>query len=216
MEKVRVVVADDHPIVLMGVREVIDQDDRFDVVGEAHNSTELVALYRDLKPDIAITDFNMPGDQTYGDGLKLIEFLLRNFPGTRILTFTMLSNPLILSSLYDLGVSGVILKNGDLNEVLVALKALAQGRVYRGPGMQSINSVLASKDDVDGRIASLSVKEYEVLRHFVSGMSVRDIALLLNRSVKTVSAQKISAMRKLDVDTDQSLLTFCVKANLFQ
>lgn len=216
MEKVRVVVADDHPIVLMGVREVIDQDDRFEVVGEAHNSSELVALYRDLTPDIAITDFNMPGDQTYGDGLKLIEFLLRNFPGTRILTFTMLSNPLILSSLYDLGVSGVILKNGDLNEVLVALKALAQGRIYRGPGMQSTTSVIASKDDVDGRIASLSVKEYEVLRHFVSGLSVRDIAQLLNRSVKTVSAQKISAMRKLDVDTDQSLLTFCVKANLFQ
>jgi two-component system capsular synthesis response regulator RcsB len=128
----------------------------------------------------------------------------------------MLSNPLILSSLYDLGVSGVILKNGDLNEILVALKALSQDRIYRGPGMQSGNSVLASRDDVEGRISSLSVKEYEVLRHFVSGMSVRDIALQLNRSVKTVSAQKISAMRKLDVDTDQALLTFCVKANLFQ
>ncbi|RFQ11912.1 DNA-binding response regulator, partial [Pseudomonas sp. ATCC 13867] len=97
-----------------------------------------------------------------------------------------------------------------------ALRALSQGRVYRGPSMQSANSVLASKDDVDGRIASLSVKEYEVLRHFVSGLSVRDIAQLLNRSIKTVSAQKISAMRKLDVDTDQALLTFCVKANLFQ
>lgn len=216
MEKVRVVVADDHPIVLMGVREMIERDENFEVVGEAHSSSELVALYRELRPAIAITDFNMPGDQTYGDGLKLIEYLLRNFPDTRILILTMLSTPLILSSLYDLGVSGVILKNGDLNEILVALKALAQGRVYRGPGMQSANSVLASRDDVDGRIASLSAKEYEVLRHFVSGMSVRDIALLLNRSVKTVSAQKVSAMRKLDVDTDQALLTFCVKANLFQ
>ncbi|AGI23074.1 two component response regulator [Pseudomonas sp. ATCC 13867] len=208
--------ADDHPIVLMGVREMIERDDLFEVIGEAHNSSELVALCRDLRPAIAITDFNMPGDQTYGDGLKLIEYLLRNFPDTRILILTMLSNPLILSSLYDLGVQGVILKNGDLNEILVALRALSQGRVYRGPSMQSANSVLASKDDVDGRIASLSVKEYEVLRHFVSGLSVRDIAQLLNRSIKTVSAQKISAMRKLDVDTDQALLTFCVKANLFQ
>ncbi|RFQ07306.1 DNA-binding response regulator, partial [Pseudomonas sp. ATCC 13867] len=70
-----------------------------------------------------------------------------NFPDTRILILTMLSNPLILSSLYDLGVQGVILKNGDLNEILVALRALSQGRVYRGPSMQSANSVLASKDD---------------------------------------------------------------------
>jgi Response regulator containing a CheY-like receiver domain and an HTH DNA-binding domain len=206
MEKVRVALADDHPIVLMGVREVIERDDRFEVIGEAHNSSELVALYREQRPAIVITDYNMPGDQTYGDGIKLIEYLLRNFPDTRILILTMLSNPLILSSLYDLGVSGVILKNGDLDEILVALKALSQDRIYRGPGMQSSSSVLSSGDDVEGRIASLSVKEYEVLRHFVSGMSVRDIALLLNRSVKTVSAQKISAMRKLDVDTDQSLL----------
>ncbi|MBO3277691.1 response regulator [Pseudomonas schmalbachii] len=216
MEAVRVVLADDHPIVLAGVREVIERDARFVVVGEARNSSELVQLCTDVRPDIVITDYNMPGDRAYGDGIKLIDYLRRHFPDTRILILTMLSNNLILSSLYDLGVSGVILKNGDLNEILVALAALSQGRTYRGPGMQSGSSVATNRDDIGARIASLSVKEFEVLRHFVSGMTVGEIAEHLKRSVKTVSAQKIAAMRKLDVDSDQALLLFCIKANLFQ
>ncbi|GLU38887.1 MULTISPECIES: response regulator transcription factor [Pseudomonas] len=216
MDKFKVVVADDHPIVRMGVCDMLERDGRFQVVGEASSPSELVTLYQQTDPDIVITDYSMPGDERYGDGLKLMDYLLRNFPRTRVLIFTMLSNSLILSSLYDLGVSGVVLKSGDLDEILRALDVILQGRAYRGPGMQDPNSVLASHDDVEGRIARLSLKEFEVLRHFVSGLSVRDIARVLNRSVKTVSAQKISAMRKLEVDSDQALLTFCVKANLFQ
>lgn len=216
MEKLRVVVADDHAIVRMGVREVVEADPRFRVVGVAASPSELVRLYGELDPDVVIADYNMPGDERYGDGLKLVSFLLRQYPRTRVLIYTMLSNPLILSSLYDLGVAGVVLKSCDLDEIGVALAAVRDGKVYRGAHMQDPNSVLASGDDVEGRIASLSTKEYEVLRHFVSGLSVRDIARVLNRSVKTVSAQKISAMRKLEVDSDQALLTFCIAVDLFQ
>lgn len=216
MEKLRIVVADDHSIVRMGVREVVQGDPRFAIVGMAANSSELVRLYGELAPDIVIADYNMPGDEQYGDGLKLVGYLLRQFPRTRVLIYTMLSNNLIFSSLYDLGVAGVVPKSSDPEEILVALAAIAGGRVYRGPRMQDPNSVLPGGDDIEGRIASLSSKEYEVLRHFVSGLSVRDIARVLNRSVKTVSAQKIAAMRKLEVDSDQALLTFCIKAELFQ
>lgn len=216
MDKIRVVLADDHPIVRMGVRDLLERDGRFEVSGEASTPSELVELYLQVDPDIVITDYNMPGDEHYGDGAKLVGYLLRHFPRTRVLIFTMLNNHLVLSSLYDLGVVGIVLKSGDLDEILRALAVVLQGRIYRCPALQSVNSVLASADDVEGRIARLSLKEYEVLRLFVSGLSVRDISRALNRSVKTVSAQKISAMRKLEVDSDQALLTFCVKANLFQ
>jgi two-component system capsular synthesis response regulator RcsB len=216
MDKVKVVVADDHSIVRLGIREVVQRDPRFAVVGVAASPSELVQLCREQAPDIVITDYNMPGDDVYGDVLKLIGYLLRQFPQTRVLIYTMLSNNLILSSLYDLGVSGVVLKSGDIDEIRVAVDTLQHGRIYRGAHMQAANSVLANGDDIQGRIASLSAKEFEVLRHFVSGLSVGDIAQQLNRSVKTVSAQKIAAMRKLEVDSDQALLTFCVKANLFQ
>ncbi|MDF3936385.1 response regulator transcription factor [Pseudomonas citronellolis] len=215
MEKARVVVADDHAIVRMGVREVVEADPRFAVVGVASSSSELVRLCAGLAPDIVIADYNMPGDASYGDGLKLMGYLLRHFPRSRLLIYTMLSNQLLLSSLYDLGVAGVVLKSGDLGEIRTALNAILRGRVYRCQHMRSGHSVVDAGDDIEGRIASLSTREFEVLRYFVSGLSVRDIAQLLDRSVKTVSAQKVAAMRKLDVDNDPSLLTFCIKAELF-
>lgn len=216
MNKLKVVIADDHAIVRMGVREMVEADPRFIVVGVAASSTELVRLYDQNDPDLVVVDYNMPGDERYGDGLKLVSFLMRQYPRTRVLVYTMLSNQLILSSLYDLGVAGVVLKSCDLEEVRIALNTLLDGKIYRGSFMHDPNSVLHSDDNIEERIASLSTREYEVLRHFVSGRSVREIALMLKRSVKTVSAQKIAAMRKLKVDSDQALLAFCIEAGLFR
>ncbi|ABR82701.2 MULTISPECIES: response regulator [Pseudomonas aeruginosa group] len=215
MSKLKIVLADDHPIVRMGVCDMLERDPRFEVVGEASNPSELVSLYRQADPHIAITDYSMPGDERYGDGLKLIDYLLRNFPRTRVLIFTMVSNRLILDSLYDHGVAGVVLKSGELDELLLALDVVLQNRIYRGAHMIDPANVLTSRDEVENRFARLSMKEFEVLRHFVSGNNVCDIARLLKRSVKTVSTQKISAMRKLEVNSDQALMTFCVRANLF-
>ena len=110
MPKIKVVLADDHPIVLMGVSELIERNERYEIVGQAQTSTELIEQLQRLRPDIVVTDYSMPGDETYGDGVKLIEYLIRHFPEVKILVLTMLTNNLILSRLYDLGVGGIILK----------------------------------------------------------------------------------------------------------
>ena len=214
MPKIKIVLADDHPIVLMGVSELIERDERYEIVGQAQTSSELIEQLQRLRPDIVVTDYSMPGDEIYGDGVKLIEYLIRYFPEVKILVLTMLTNNLILSRLYDLGVGGIILKNGDLNEIPLALNALSNGEKWHSKAGQGAASVVERSDAVQARIASLSVKEFEVLRRFASGMNVRDIAHSLNRSVKTVSTQKITAMRKLDVENDHALLTFCISMNL--
>lgn len=214
MKKIKIVLADDHPIVLMGVSDLIERYERYEIVAQAQTSTELIDQLQRLQPDIVVTDYNMPGDETYGDGVRLIEYLIRHFPKVQILVLTMLSNNLILSRLYDLGVGGVILKNGNLDEIPLALNALANGDKWHTKVGQGESSVVEHSDAVQARIASLSVKEFEVLRRFASGMSVRDIAHSLNRSVKTVSSQKVAAMRKLDVANDHALLTFCIRMNL--
>lgn len=214
MPKIKIVLADDHPIVLMGVSELIERDERYEIVGQAHTSSELIKQLQRLQPAIVVTDYSMPGDEIYGDGVKLIEYLIRYFPEVKILVLTMLTNNLILSRLYDLGVGGIILKNGDLNEILLALNALSNGEKWHSKAGQGAASVIERSDAVQARIASLSVKEFEVLRRFASGMNVRDIAHSLNRSVKTVSTQKITGMRKLDVENDHALLTFCISMNL--
>ncbi|MER2299853.1 MAG: response regulator [Pseudomonas sp.] len=214
MPDLNVVIADDHPIVLLGVREVVQRDGRYTIVGEAVSSSELIEQLRKHQPSLLITDFNMPGDATYGDGLKLIEYVLRNFPQTRILVLTMVSNSLILTRLQELGVAGVIQKNQLHQEIEKALTALSKQRRYVGPASEP-RWVTGEQGQVEERFQSLSPREMEVLRLFVTGMTVSDIARQLCRSNKTVSAQKVSAMRKLDVDTDQALLTYCIEARQF-
>ncbi|WP_210015093.1 response regulator [Pseudomonas palmensis] len=215
MHKITVVIADDHPIVLFGVRELIKSDPRFEVVGEAGSSTELINVLHDKQPQILITDYNMPESSQYGDGLRLITYLTRNFPALRVLVLTMVSNSLILTRLYNLGVAGVIDKRTVNEELLRALEALSQNRIYKlAPANR--NSVIDNGYQIDERMASLSTREVEILRLFVSGMSLRDIAINQNRSPKTISTQKIAAMRKLDVRSDQELVSYCLEANLFQ
>lgn len=214
METFNVVIADDHPIVLLGVRELVERNRCFRVVGEAGRSDGLIELLESQPVDLLITDFNMPGDSPYGDGLKLMEYVTRHFPEVRVLVLTMISNPLILTRLQELGVLAVIQKSQLHVEIEVALNAIAKGKRVRGH-QSAPTSVLTDVSDLDERFSRLSPKEYEILRLFVQGQAVNEIARGLNRSAKTISTQKISAMRKLDVSSDQELLAYCLERNLF-
>lgn len=211
--KTTIVIADDHPIILAGIRDVIDRDPRFEVIGEAHGPETLVALLQQRVPDIVITDFNMPGDDTFGDGVKLISHLQRSFPQARVLVLTMVSNPSIIAAIYRAGARGVVRKTGDLGELGMALNAMLAHRTYRSPILPREEDV--PRADSAATVALLSPREFEVLRLFASGQSVGDIAKQLNRSNKTVSAQKANAMRKLGARTDHDLITFCLESDLF-
>ena len=215
MRKLKVVIADDHPVVLVGLREVIHRDECFDLAGEAGSSSQLIELLALHQPDLVITDFNMPGDETYGDGLQLIEYIIEHFPEVKILVLTMLNNQLIISRLLEMGVAGVIAKSHIYQEFGKALRALATERSYTPPPVATI-SVITNPKVIDERFSTLSPREIEVLRLIVAGRSVSDIARQLNRSVKTVSTQKVAAMRKLEVLNDHALITYCIKADQFE
>lgn len=212
----RILLADDHQVVILGVRNVLEGVARYHIVGEALSATELIRKARELTPDIIITDYNMPSEDGYGDGLALVQYLRRNFPRVRILIHTMISSPVIVASLYEEGVSGVLFKSGDLAEILTALGALENNQIYRSTPQALAANHPGGAQDATTRIARLSPKELEVLRHFLSGTSVGDIARIMNRSVKTVSTHKIAAMRKLDVETDHELVMFGVNHDLFK
>ena len=212
MRELKVVIADDHPVVLLGLREVIQRDERFILAGEALSSSQLVEQLALHQPALVITDFNMPGDETYGDGLQLIEYLNEQFPAVKILVLTMVSNQLIISRLLEMGVAGVIAKSHIREEIGTALNALANDRSYNAPAVPA-TSVLSNPKVIDERFSTLSPREVEVLRLVVAGSSVGDIARQLQRSVKTVSTQKVSAMRKLEVLNDHALITYCIKAD---
>ncbi|MHC8300821.1 response regulator [Pseudomonas sp. ZS1P83] len=214
MQKFKVIIADDHPIVLLGVRELVARDPRFCIVGEAVCSKGLVELLARQPVDLVVSDYNMPADSPYGDGLKLVDYLKRHYPAVKVLILTMISNSLILTRLYELGVIGVIRKNQLHTEIERALNAVAQGKPYQHRDVVK-HSVLDTSTGLDVRLQSLSLKELEILRLFVAGVSVSDIARRQNRSVKTISSQKVSAMHKLEVTSDQDLLIYCLDRGIF-
>lgn len=216
MKKVRIVLADDHPLTLAGIQDLLERDRNIVVTASVSTSTALVEQLNSSLPDIIITDYTMPGDSVYGDGIRFVDYLIRTYPDTKLLVLTMISNPMIISSLYDTGVWGVVLKHDKLTEMLSAINCLRLGnRYFPTSYQQNIRSERWSTSVAD-RIKLLSPREFEVLRHFVRGDSVMQIAANLKRSVKTVSTQKNSAMEKLRVQSNQELIAFCVENGLFE
>ncbi len=206
-----IIIADDHPIVLAGVRDVIAGDTRYNIIGQALSPAALVEMMRALKPDLVICDYNMPDDDPLGDGIKLISYLHRHFPLCKVLVLTMISTPSMVAAMYRAGAHAVVRKEGDLRELRTALAILQSRRTYR-PQLAAVRPPSPGSDN----IPALSPRELEVIRLFVNGMTVSEIAKHLNRSSKTVSTQKVSAMRKLGTQSDQDLITFCLESDLFR
>lgn len=214
MQKINVIIADDHPIVLLGLRKLVEVNQHFIVVGEASDSNHLINLLEQHTTDVVLTDYSMPGDSPYGDGLKMIEYIIRHYPHVKVLVLTMISNSLTLTRLNELGVFGVIQKSQMRHEIEQALLAITRCKAYQNP-ITHIGDNNTSAIPIDERIARLTPREIETLRLFVSGNNVSDIARIQNRSAKTISAQKISAMRKLEVKSDQDLVLYCSDNSIF-
>ncbi|HVW50539.1 MAG TPA: response regulator [Trinickia sp.] len=206
MRPTRVVVADDHPIILLGVRHALDAFDDIALLGQARQSTELVEMLRRSPADVVVTDLSMPGGR-YGDGLALIGYLRRHFPGLRIVVLTMLGNGALLRRLFDAGAVTVVGKCDDLSHIGLAVRHAMRGVRHVSPSLRRA----LERASVSGGVAALpalSPREIEVVRLFASGLSVSEIGLQLNRSIKTISTHKMTALRKLGLTGDAQLIEY--------
>lgn len=127
MNNMNVIIADDHPIVLFGIRKSLEQIEWVNVVGEFEDSTALINNLPKLDAHVLITDLSMPGDK-YGDGITLIKYIKRHFPNLSIIVLTMNNNPAILSAVLELDIEGIVLKQGAPTDLPKALAALQKGR----------------------------------------------------------------------------------------
>lgn len=192
----RIVIADDHPVFLVGLRAVITSafNEHFVVSGESNSVDSLLYLLEKDLPDILLTDFNMPGHRQ-SDGLRLIETLHRKYPSLPIVVITSIANAGIVQSMLAKGVYAVINKQSLTAELTLCLKSILQGRRY------IMNGVYAPSAD-------MSPRELEVVRLLAQGKSVNDIAAALKRTKQTISAQKKSAMNKIGVSSTAELLEY--------
>ena len=203
----RIILADDHPVVLMGA-EIALTGSGCSIVAQAENADALIAHLKHTPCDLLISDYSMP----YGcfpDGLALVGYLRRHYSHIPLIVMTMLHNPSLLQALLKHGVCGLFYKRSPLVELKQAVQTVAKGRRYLSPSFADIlESQSLPQISAEAPRQSLSERELEVVRMFVQGFSGRQIAAQLNRSEKTISRQKRTAMDKLGLDHDGGLMEF--------
>jgi two-component system, NarL family, captular synthesis response regulator RcsB len=208
----RVVLADDHPVVLKGIALALARDELASVVGEAQTPDELLGVLERQACDALITDFSMPspGD----DGLRLLKTIRGNHPDLPVMVITTLANPALYREILAIGVRGLLGKSGDAREIPQALKAIMAGQVYLGTSVQALIGPPGSDAAWYGTLADLSPRELEILRLFAAGNSVTEIARRTGRGLSTVSQQKTNAMRKLQLESDAEIFEYIDKLRL--
>jgi two-component system, NarL family, captular synthesis response regulator RcsB len=206
---IQVIVADDHPVIRMGIEAMLDDLPSIERVGSVADSTQLIALLNAQPCDILITDYAMPGGQ-YGDGMELIAFIRRCYPDLRIVVLTGMEKLALIRSLMAHGVNAILSKTDDLSHLRAAIQATRIGRRYHSPG---IASILKTVPPTAGH-ARLSQRESEVISLYVGGASISAIAEKLERSKQTISTQKVSAMRKLGIESDADLFKYAIELGL--
>jgi two-component system, NarL family, captular synthesis response regulator RcsB len=188
-QRIKVIIADDHPVILFGATQALLKFPEIEVIGQARQSTELIQLLQKSPCDVVVSDLAMPGGQ-YGDGMPLLGYIGRQFPTVRIVVLTMLENPALLKRLRKVGVTAVINKSDDLSHIGLAIVHVMRGQGYIGPSVRLALDSMGLSASGQQRDVVLSKRELEVVRLFVSGMTITEIAAQLKRSIKTISTQK--------------------------
>lgn len=210
-QNLRILLAGDHPIFRMGLQTVAEKVPDAQVVAQALTAKERLQLLHSHGPELLITDLLMPAHQQATD-LQLLADIRKQFPELSILVVTSVKDGQLLRSILRLKIQGLMNKTQVLDELPAAIASIRRGRPYIANSVR--NAMLEALQLEKARpktLEQLSPREQEVLKLFATGVSVSKIAEQLGRSKQTVSAQKISAMRKLRLTTDVALLIYLQK-----
>lgn len=207
----RVIITDDHPVVRIGLRMLVNLNRDCEIVGEADGPDSLSELLATTPCDLLITDFSMPGN-SQADGLKMLGHVQRSHPKTKIILVTMFANVTTLKAAFAHGVMAVVAKGASAKELPTAIKSVTEGRRFIS---ESLRTTLLQVDTrAQATLPALSGKEYEVVRMFASGMTVSEIASQFKRSVSTISKQKNMAMQRLGITTDVDLFVYARESGM--
>lgn len=215
---IRVMLLDDHLFMLQGLELSLKTQADIEIAGSFSSSQALLEALQRQSVDLVLLDYSLGPDEI--DGLNLVRGLKKRFPGMRLLVLSALHNPATVAMVMRSGADGFIGKEVDPSQLPIAIRRVVSGKTYLAETMseqfreQEIStgdpSTAAIADDNDSlrmlaTNAALSVREHEVLRCCLEGMSVTQIAEKFSRSIKTISTQKQAAYKKLGLSNDNEL-----------
>src|SRR4051794_27104768 len=208
----RILIADDHEIVRKGVRDVIESHPGWEVCAEASDGQQALELALLHKPDIVVLDVSLP----ILNGLALTRRLSKECPRTRVLLFTMHDDDDTVNSGLAAGARGYVLKSDSEANLEAAISALNANRLYFSSPVSELLLDAALNERKQSRLESFTIRELEVAQLIAEGNSNKQIARLLDISIKTVESHRAAAMRKADVRSAAEFVRFAIKHHLIQ
>lgn len=205
--KITVLLADDHRLVRLGFRRMLEDEPDIEVVGEADNGLQAIELAEKLRPAVAVVDMSMPEL----DGVQAIHEIGRRAPDTRVLVLSMYGERSYIRNALKAGALGYVLKNAIDVDLVSAVKAVAEGRRF-------LSEPLSFKDlessEPDDPLERLTQRERQILQLIAQAHSNKEIANLLNISVNTVNVHRTNLMHSLNLHSTAELVLFAVQKGL--
>ncbi|GAB4387721.1 MAG: response regulator transcription factor [Thermodesulfovibrionales bacterium] len=216
MGKTSILIADDHALVREGISALLALHDDVEIVGEASDGKEAIELAGKLRPDIILMDIAMPGL----GGLEATVEIKKKNPGVKILVLSQYSDKEYVSRFLKAGVSGYILKKAVGSELISAIRAVSKGELYLYSSVASevVAGYLgtAGKPAGDEAYESLTPREKQVLKLLAEGNRHKDIAAILDISVKTVIAHQTNISEKLDIHSRAGLIKYAIQKGIIK
>lgn len=207
---IRVVVVEDHHLVRQGIIKLLESANDLDVVGEADDGAQAIALAKSLRPDVMILDLTMPRI----DGFQTLAEIRKLELRPQIVILSMHADPGMIRQALQGGALGYVIKQSVADELIAAVRAAKNGSIYLSSGISGVITNNFFTESPKNLLDRLSPREREVVKGIVEGYSTRQIAESLRTSVKTVEKQRRDAMRKLEVDNLASLVRVSLELGL--
>ena len=214
MSRLRLMIAEDHALVRVGMRALLEKIDGIDVVSAVGDGWEAVKAVQTDAPDLVLMDIAMPEL----NGLDATSRIVKESPATRVILLSMHANEEYLQQALQSGASGYLLKGAELAELELAIKTVSRGESYLTPAVAkyAIEAYRDKSDGPTGPLAKLSMRQREILQLIAEGHTTKDIAQRLNVSVKTVETHRAHLMERLEIHDVPGLVRFAVRVGLIQ
>lgn len=216
MSKKKILIVDNHKVVVEGIMSALRDYPEFEVVGSASDGEDAVEKAKELAPDIVIMDIAMPKS----NGIEATRKIKSLNQGVGIIIFSMYANKEFVVDLFEEGISAYVLKDDPMVDLIAAIESVGRGGTYFSSMAPTIliNTIreLESSDTEGGSLERLSHREREVFIHLAEGKSVKEIAEELFISPKTVESHKYNIMEKLDISRTVELTKLAIRKNLIE
>ena len=217
-KKTKVLIADDHQILIDGLVTMLETETAFEVIAQARNGKEALDLAHQLSPDIILMDLDMP----IMSGIVAAKAIKIQDPSIRIIILSLHAEKSVIKHMIQIGVDGYLIKNADRSELMKAIKEVAANRKYFSSevtlslsGLSENTAPLVSgANDLQEKLSLLSERETEVLKFIAQGFTNKEIGEQIHLSFRTVDVHRANLMKKLEINKVTGLVRFALKTGL--